>query len=61
MPEKEILDFIEKSNKMNATFIFFLPSDEELERRFNIRGDEYVTLNEIKELKKEYLDFLKNY
>jgi len=61
MSEDQITDFIDKSNKVNATFIFFLPSDEELERRFNIRGDEYVTLEEIKELKKEYIQFLEKY
>lgn len=61
MPEEEILEFIKKSNENNATFIFFLPSDEELDRRFNLRGDEYVTLNEIKELKKEYISFLEKY
>ena len=61
MPEKEILNYIKKSNDAKATFIFFLPSDEELTRRFNLRWDEYVTLKEIKELKLEYLKFLDKY
>lgn len=61
MPEKQILEYIKKSNNAKATFIFFLPSDEELTRRFNKRWDEYVTLKEIKELKKEYLSFLDKY
>jgi len=61
MEEEKVQSFIKKSNDKNATFIFFLPSDEELERRFNIRWDEYVTLEEIKELKQEYISFLNKY
>ncbi|MEQ6355107.1 hypothetical protein ABNX05_10810 [Lysinibacillus sp. M3] len=49
---------IEKEMKDKATIIYLYADDEVLEQRFNIRGDEYVSLEKLKYAKYKYEEAL---
>lgn len=46
--------FIEREMKDKATIIYLYADDEVLEKRFNSRGDDYVSLDKIKYAKGKY-------
>lgn len=46
--------FIERKMKDKATIIYLYADDEVLEKRFNSRGDDYVSLDKIKYAKGKY-------
>lgn len=50
--------FIEREIKDKATIIYLYADDAVLEQRFNIRGDDYVTLDKIKYAKGKYEESL---
>ena len=50
--------FIEQKMKDKATIIYLYADDEVLEKRFNSRGDEYVTLDKLKYAKGKYEESL---
>lgn len=50
--------FIEREMKDKATIIYLYANDEVLEKRFNSRGDDYVSLDKLKYAKHKYEEAL---
>lgn len=50
--------FIEREMKDKATIIYLYADDEVLEKRFNSRGDDYVSLDKLKYAKGKYEEAL---